>query len=324
VGSSHVRRAFGLVLDLSSRASDQFALAARAAGSVAVRRSLTSTDRLRCTPSGQFDEETPSVPTALGASDSRRDPSSKPYPVAVRSLTFAVVPLGVRMSFPLPTRPRAARHLAMRVSRSARFTRSAGVSSRIRRRARLRSERLPSFIGPAERFSRQCISALTRPGFATKIPPPFHSRAFFRTHDPVEEPYASRELARSVLKGSLSKASSERSYRHVVSTSAAHLHSFFKDEHPRLAGDRFRPGLAPISPRWSRSVHGEPPRERRAGYSNTRALSSLAPGLRPNLSTSRRAPGRSACRLPSQRRLARSPRAPVSSRGVPNQDAFGR
>jgi hypothetical protein len=161
-------------------------------------------------------------------------------------------------------------------------------------------------------FSRQCISALTRPGFTSKIPHPFHSRACFPTYDPVEEPYASRELARPVLKGSLSKASSGRSYRHVVSTSAAHLHSFVKDEHPRLAGDRFRPGLAPISPRWSCSFHGEPPRERRAGDSNTRALSSLAPGLRPNLSTSRRAPGRSACRPPSQRRLARSPRAPVS------------
>jgi hypothetical protein len=78
VGSSHHCRTFGLVPDLSGRASDQFALAVRAAGSVAVRRSLTSTDRLGCTPSGKFDEKTPSVPTALGASDSRRDPSSKP------------------------------------------------------------------------------------------------------------------------------------------------------------------------------------------------------------------------------------------------------
>jgi hypothetical protein len=169
---------------------------------------------------------------------------------------------------------------------------------------------------PTRAFSRQCIFALTRPGFATKIPHPFHPRAVFPTNDPVEEPYASRELARPVLKGSLSKASSERSYRHVVSTSAAHLHSFVKDEHPRLAGDRFRPRLAPVSPRWSCSFHGEPPRDRRAGHSNTRALSSLAPGLRPNLPTSRHAPGRSACRLPSQRRLARSPRAPVSSHEV--------
>lgn len=168
------------------------------------------------------------------------------------------------------------------------------------------------FIGPDESLSRQCIFALTRPGFTSKIPHPFHSRACFRTHDPVEEPYASRELARPVLKDSLSKASSERSYRHVVSTSAAHLHSFFKDEHPRLAGDRFRPGLAPVSPRWSCSFHGEPPRERRVGARTREHCPLSHPVSRPNLSTSRRAPGRSACRPPSQRRLARSPRAPVS------------
>lgn len=166
MGSSHSCRAFGLVLDHSSRASDQFALAARAAGSVAVRRSLTSTVRLRCTPSGQFDEETPSVPTALGASDSRRDPSSQPYPVVVRSLTSACRSTGVRTSFPLPVRPRAARHLAMRVSRSARFTKSAGVLSRIRRQALLRPKRLPSFIGPNERFS--LVSASSRsPGLGS-------------------------------------------------------------------------------------------------------------------------------------------------------------
>jgi hypothetical protein len=152
----------------------------------------------------------------------------------------------------------------------------------------------------------------------------FTPELLFRTHDPVEEPYASRELARPVLKGSLSKASSERSYRHVVSTSAAHLHSFFKDEHPRLAGDRFRPGLTPVSPRWSCSFHGEPPRERRAGARTREHCPLSHPAYRPNLSTSRHAPDRSACRLPSQKRLARSPRAPVSSRGVPNQDAFSR
>lgn len=114
------------------------------------------------------------------------------------------------------------------------------------------------------------------------------------------------------------------STRHVVSTSAAHLHSFFKDEHPRLAGDRFRPGLTPVSPRWSCSFHGEPPRERRAGARTREHCPLSHPAYRPNLSTSRHAPDRSACRLPSQKRLARSPRAPVSSRGVPNQDAFSR
>jgi hypothetical protein len=104
------------------------------------------------------------------------------------------------------------------------------------------------FIGPDESLSRQCIFALTRPGFTSKIPHPFHSRACFRTHDPVEEPYASRELARPVLKDSLSKASSERSYRHVVSTSAAHLHSFFKDEHRVSLATGFVPGLRPFLP----------------------------------------------------------------------------
>jgi hypothetical protein len=39
-------------------------------------------------------------------------------------------------------------------------------------------------------FSRQCISALTRPGFTSKIPHPFHSRACFPTHDPVRKPPA--------------------------------------------------------------------------------------------------------------------------------------
>jgi hypothetical protein len=212
----------------------------------------------------------------------------------------------------------------VRVTRSARFARSDGVLFRIRKQARFAPNAFRRSPVLTRALSRQCIFALTRPGFASKIPHPFHSRASFPTHDPVEEPYASRELARPVLKGSLSKASSERSYRHVVSTSAAHLHSFFKDEHHVSLATGFVPGLRPFLPGGA-ARYGEPPRERRVG-ARTREHCPLSRPAYPTEPLD--VPSRPWSRgLPASLPETSSPfssRARELSRSVPNQDAFSR
>lgn len=152
------------------------------------------------------------------------------------------------MSFPLPTRPRAARHLAMRVSRSARFTKSAGVLSRIRRQALLRPKRLPSFTRPREKFILASASSqLTRPGFTTKIPHPLHNRDPKRTV-PSKSSFASRLLARTDPKGSLSKASGAR----APGTSCRRLQPTFirlsKTSTRVSLATGFVPGLRPFLP----------------------------------------------------------------------------
>jgi len=176
----------------------------------------------------------------------------------------------------------------------------------------VRPERLPSFISPRESSSRQCISALTRPGFATKIPHPLHSRASFRTNEPVEESSASRELARTDPKDSLSKASGAR----APGTSCRRLQPTFirfsKTSTRVSLATGFVPGLRPFLPDGAaRFTASHPARGVSELEHESIVLSRIRP-TRPNLSTSRHVPGRSACRLPFQKRLARSPRAPVS------------
>jgi hypothetical protein len=120
-----------------------------------------------------------------------RPPSVPPTPVVTprASLSprrsFSDVPCrftGVPTGFPLPMSPRAARHLAMRVSRSARFTRSAGFLSLVRRQARFAPNafRRPSVLTRAS--SRQCIFALTRPGFTIEDPAPVSPSSFCFSH----------------------------------------------------------------------------------------------------------------------------------------------
>jgi hypothetical protein len=152
----------------------------------------------------------------------------------------------------------------------------------------------------------------------------FTLELLFRTDNPVEESSASRELARPVLKGSLSKASSERSYRHVVSTSAAHLHSFFKDEHHVSLATGFVPGLRPFLPGGA-ARYGEPPRERRVG-ARTREHCPLSRPAYPTEPLD--VPSRPwSLGLPASLPETSSPfssRARELSRSVPNQDAFSR
>lgn len=173
----------------------------------------------------------------------------------------------------------------MRVSRSARFTKSAGVLSRIRRQALLRPKRLPSFISPNERLSRQCIFALTRPGFATKIPHPLHSRASFRTNEPVEESSASRELARTDPKDFLSKACGAR----APGTSCRRLQPTFirfsKTSTRVSLATGFVPGLRPFLPDGAARFTASHPAR---GVSELEHESIVLSRIRPTDRTSRR------------------------------------